>query len=270
MHQYGVRDVERLLRLPRSAIHALIKAGFVSPKRGPRRAYLFSFQDLIVLRTAQTLAAAKVPAKRISKSLKALRRQIPASMPLSGLAISAVGDRVVVKEGTSRWHVDSGQYVLAFEGDPTQGKMNVIERKAAAASEDAHEWFARGYALEGEDLAAARDAYARALAIDPAHVGANINLGRLLHEAGQLQDAERAYRRAISAGASDPTLCYNLGVLLTDLDRKREALAAYEEALRLDPRMADCHYNMALLCEALKKHKEAIRHMAQYRRLMTM
>ena len=57
MHQYGVRDVEKLLRLPRSAIHGLIKAGFVSPRRGPRKAYLFSFQDLIVLRTAQTLAA---------------------------------------------------------------------------------------------------------------------------------------------------------------------------------------------------------------------
>ena len=61
MHQYGVRDVEKLLRLPRSTIRALIEAGFVSPARGPRNAWLFSFQDLIVLRTAQALAAAKVP-----------------------------------------------------------------------------------------------------------------------------------------------------------------------------------------------------------------
>ena len=123
MHQYGVRDVEKLLRLPRSAIHGLIKAGFVSPRRGPRKAYLFSFQDLIVLRTAQTLAAANVPAKRIAKSLKELRRQIPDTMPLSGLAISAVGDRVVVKEGANRYHVESGQYVLSFDGDPTAGRI---------------------------------------------------------------------------------------------------------------------------------------------------
>ena len=61
MHQYGVRDVEKLLRLPRSTIRALIAAGFVSPARGPRKTWLFSFQDLIVLRTAQALAAAKVP-----------------------------------------------------------------------------------------------------------------------------------------------------------------------------------------------------------------
>jgi len=100
MHQYGVRDVEKLLRLPRSTIRALIAAGVVSPRRGPRKAWLFSFQDLIVLRTAQALAAAKVPQRRITRSVKELRRHLPETMPLSGLSISAVGDRVVVNEGS--------------------------------------------------------------------------------------------------------------------------------------------------------------------------
>lgn len=268
MHRYGVRDVEKLLRLPRSAIHGLIKAGFVSPARGPRNAFLFSFQDLIVLRTAQTLAAAKVPAKRITKSLKELRRQIPQSMPLSGLAISAVGDRVVVKEGANRRHVDSGQYVLAFEGDPAAGAMRVVEPKVPAANDNAEEWFEKGYALEGADADAARTLYAHALAANPSHTSATINLGRLLHEAGHLEEAERIYRQAIGAGANDALLWYNLGVLLTDMERNDKALQAYEEALRLNPRMADCHYNAALLCEELEKHKQAIRHMAQYRRLV--
>ena len=70
MHQFGVREVEKLLRLPRSTIRALIQAGFVTPSRGPRNALRFSFQDLIVLRTAQALAAARVPAKRITRSLQ--------------------------------------------------------------------------------------------------------------------------------------------------------------------------------------------------------
>jgi tetratricopeptide (TPR) repeat protein len=267
MHQYGVRDVEKLLRLPRSAIHGLIKAGFVSPRRGPRRSYLFSFQDLIVLRTAQSLAAAKVPAKRITQSLKQLRRQIPQTMPLSGLAIGAIGDRVVVKEGANRWQPDSGQYVLTFDGDPAEGAMRIIEPKAPATKETAEEWFEKGYALESERIEAAREAYERAVAADPAHLSANINLGRLLHEAGRLADAEQVYRDAIAACGSDALLWYNLGVLLTDMDRKREALQAYEAVLKVNPRMADCHYNMALLCDELKQYKRAIRHMAQYRRL---
>ena len=59
---------------------------FVAPARGPRGAWLFSFQDLIVLRTAQALADAKVPPRRITRSLRELRRHLPDAMPLSGLA----------------------------------------------------------------------------------------------------------------------------------------------------------------------------------------
>ena len=130
MHRYGVRDVEKLLRLPRSTIRSLIETGFVSPERGPRNAWLFSFQDLVVLRTAQALADAKVPPKRITSSLKELRRHLPESMPLSGLSICAVADRVVVKEGARRWQAESGQYLLAFEGDPARGSLTVIESVA--------------------------------------------------------------------------------------------------------------------------------------------
>src|SRR6266487_5987563 len=130
MHPYGVRDVEKLLRLPRSTIRALIAAGFVSPARGPRSEWRFSFQDLIVLRTAQALADANVPQRRITRSVRDLRRRLPEAMPLSGLSIGAVADRVVVKEGASRWQADSGQYLLAFEGDPAAGSLSVMERKS--------------------------------------------------------------------------------------------------------------------------------------------
>ena len=99
MHQYGVRDVEKLLGLPRSTIRALVDAGFVTPARGARNAWRFSFQDLIVLRTAQALSQAKVAPRRITRSLRELRRHLPESMPMSGLRIGAVGDRVVVSEG---------------------------------------------------------------------------------------------------------------------------------------------------------------------------
>src|SRR5258708_5915340 len=151
MHQYGVREVEKLLRLPSSTIRGLVKAGFVSPARGSRNTFRFSFQDLIVLRTAQALAAAKVPAKRITRSLKELRRHLPEDMPLSGLSIGAVGDRVVVKEGAGRWQADSGQYLLAFDGDPAEGCLSVIEGNERAPAPGAEDWFAPRHALDAED-----------------------------------------------------------------------------------------------------------------------
>ena len=190
MHSYGVREVEKLLHLPRSTLRALIEAGFVSPVRGPRNAWRFSFQDLIVLRTAQALAEAKVPRKRINRSMKELRRHLPDSMPLSGLSISAVADKVVVKEGRQRWQADSGQYLLAFEGDPADGSLSVIQ-PAGTRDAGAAEWFEKAAALEEVDAEAAQEAYARAIAADPGLLNAYVNLGLLLHKAGRLDSAER-------------------------------------------------------------------------------
>lgn len=269
MHQYGVRDVEKLLNLPRSTIRSLIEAGFVSPARGPRNAWRFSFQDLIVLRTAEALAAANVPRRRITRSVRELRRHLPESMPLSGLAISAVGDRVVVREGANRWQAESGQYLLAFEGDPANDSLEVIAPVPKAEhGAGARDWFEKGLALEGEDTEAALEAYERAIELDPELLDAHLNRGRLLHEAGRLALAERAYGDGISACGTEPLLLFNLGVLLDDMDRKPEAIKAYHAALEVDPALADCHYNLALAYEGLKKPKEAIRHMAQYRRLV--
>jgi tetratricopeptide (TPR) repeat protein len=258
MHQYGVRDVERLLRLPRSIIRSLVASGFVTPARGPRNAMLFSFQDLIVLRTAQELSAALVPRRNIVRALKELRRQLPQSIPLSGLRIGAVGDRVVVSEGGSLWQAESGQYLLALE---------VKAEVQPVPAQPLEDWYGRALDLETEDPQGAIDAYARAVELEPSNIDARINWGSLLHERGSLEEAERVYRDALERHGDDPVVLFNLGVLYEDLNRKMEAVHAYQKALRLDPGLADAHYNVALLFRVLGRPRDAIRHMAQYRRL---
>ena len=234
MNAYGVKDVEKLLRLPRATIRAFVNAGFVAPRRGERNRLLFSFQDLIVLRTAQALAAAHVPQRRITRSVRELRRHLPASMPLSGLHISAVGDRVVVREGPATWQADSGQYLLSFEGDPTRGALSVIEPQPQT------------------------DALSVA-----------INDALTLHEKGRMKEAERAYLEALDAHGPDPILLFNFGVLLDDMGRKEAAIEAYKGAVTVDPEMADGHYNLALLYEERGLPRQALRHMARYRKLVT-
>jgi tetratricopeptide (TPR) repeat protein len=230
MHPYGVRDVERLLGLSRSAIRTLVSAGFVRPARGRRRAWRFSFQDLILLRTAQTLARARVPARRIARAMRGLRRHLPQSMPLSGLRLSAEGDRVVVREADQRWQADSGQYLLGFDGDPASGSLAVLEPPRPEA-------------------------------------GAFIDRGVDMHETGRLEEAEQTYRAGLAVCGADSLLLFNLGVLLEDLGRRAEAIEAYERAVSEDPRLSDGHYNLALAYQSLGRNKEAIRHMAHYRRL---
>src|SRR5712692_252209 len=127
MRSYSVRDVQRVLQLSPDTTRSLIRAGFVRPARGPRREYRFSFQDMIVLRTARALIQAKIPAKRIRRSLESLRRELPESVPLSGLSISAVGDHVVVRDGDTRWQADSGQYLLGLDVSLQDGVLRVVE-----------------------------------------------------------------------------------------------------------------------------------------------
>lgn len=270
MGTYGVRDVERVLRLPQSTIRGLIKAGFVEPARGTRREYLFSFQDLIVLRAARALIDANVSRRKINRALKDLREHLPDTMPLSGLSISAVGDRVVVRDGKAHWQVDDGQYLLGLDVSIEGGVLRVIEHKEEspppAASEDPN-WFDRAIDLESTDPKAALAAYAKAVEIDKADVAAWINWGRLLHEQGDTRGAERVYRQAIEQSEPDALLHFNFGVLLEDLHRIHDALEAYQHAIEHDPTLADGHYNLARLYEALGKEQHAIRHLGQYRRL---
>jgi len=275
MDDYGVRDVERLLRLSRGTLRALISAGFVSPTRGPRNSWRFSFQDLIVLRTAQALVDANVPRRRITRSVRELRRNLPDSMPLSGLAISAVADQVVVREGRSRWQAESGQYLLEFEGDPAKGRLEVIQRERGREApspgqqidDDAQGWLDYAASLEVDDPRAAVEAYQRAIEADPSRLDARINLGWLLHESRRYAKAEQVYRAALEECGGDALLLFNLGVLLDDLNRRTAAIEAYSAALRLDPAMADAHYNLALLYQKVGKAQDAIRHFAHYRRL---
>ena len=273
MQTYSAADIEIILRLSRSTLRGLIKNGFVKPERGPKRELRFSFQDLIVLRAARSLLEAKVPLRRINRSLQDLRRHLPEEAPLSGLSISAIGDEVVVRDGKNHFHADSGQYVLGFDVSVENGIVRVVERKEAPAPEpavpDTDEWFHRALELEETDPAQARAAYERIVEADPENSAAWINLGRLLHEQDATDEAENVYRRAIEQCGADPVLMFNLGVLMEDLGRPQQALEAYQSAITEDPALADGHFNLARLYEAIGQPQHAIRHLGQYRRLLS-
>jgi tetratricopeptide (TPR) repeat protein len=264
---YSLRDVEKLLGLSRSVVSGFVEAGFVAPTRGRRREWRFGFRDLVVLRAAQGLSQAKIPRARILRSLRRLRAQLPDEMPLAGLRIEAVGDAVVVRDGDAQWQPDDGQYVLRFGIASPQGRLAFIDSRAQAPDAATARWFERALALESSDPEAACDAYRSALAADPRDCDAYVNLGRLLHERGRLQEAEAVYRDALAACGADATLLFNVGVLQEDLGRPAQAADSYRAALRAAPGLADAHYNLARLCAEQGLQQEAMRHWSAFRRL---
>jgi tetratricopeptide (TPR) repeat protein len=264
---YSLREVGKLLGLPRSVVTGLIEAGFVTPARGRRREYRFSFHDLVLLRAAQALADAKIPSTRILRSLRRLRTQLPDEMPIAGLRIEAVGDSVVVSEGDSQWQPDDGQYVLQFKVASPSGRLAFFGRaKVIEASAD-RQWFEHAAAIESEQPAKACDAYRRAIQSDSRHLDAYINLGRLLHERGQLDEATAVYRDGLDRCGKDATLLFNLAVLQEDLSQPKQAIESYRAALAADPNLADAHFNLARLYEANGSKREALRHWSAFRKL---
>jgi tetratricopeptide (TPR) repeat protein len=263
---YSLREVGKLLGLSRSILGRLIDAGFVAPTRGSRREYRFSFRDLVLLRAAQGLTEAKIPSSRILRSLRRLRSQLPQQVPLDGLRIEAVGDAVVVSEGQKQWRPDDGQYVMQFQVAAPDGRLAFFGPAETPPPTD-ESWFEQGLMLERTSAEQACDAYRRALDADPAHCGAWVNLGRLLHELGRMREAEAVYANGLAACGTDGTLLFNLAVLLEDMHRVDDAAAAYRAALAAAPDLADAHFNLARLCEARGLRQEAVRHLSAFRKL---
>jgi tetratricopeptide (TPR) repeat protein len=268
---YPARDVARLLGLTVPQISALVRAGCLSPERGPRGELRFSFQDLVLLRAAKDLIA-RMPARRVHRALLKLRAQLPQGRQLAALRLTAEGEDIVVHDGGTAWNPESGQAMLDLDVAKLASAVAPLARQAAkAAGEsegmDAEDWFRLGCDLEPVEAERALEAYGRALELSPDHADAHLNLGCLLHEAGRFAEAEQHYREALAARPDDATAVFNLGVVLEDLRRPHAAAAAYERALESDADYADAHFNLSRLWERLGEPRKAIRHLHAFRRL---
>lgn len=266
---YTVRDLVPMLGLSRGAITGLVSAGYVRPARGARNEFRFSFQDVVLLRTALELRAAQIPPRRLMRALRELNRQLPAEVPRSGLRIRAIGSEVAVREGDAQWDAQTGQFLFDFGIAASGGTLAFLKASLTTPpqAESASGWFARAEALEVEDPAAAEAAYRRVLEIDPDHVDAYVNLGALLCEAGRCEEAVALYEHAAQRVPHAPLLHFNAAIALEDQHRETDALRSYERCLKLAPDLADAHFNAARLCEKLGDSKGALRHFSAYRRL---
>jgi len=274
MRGYTARDVAKLLGLSVGRVRSYARAGFLEARRGRRGEYRFSFQDLVLLRTAKGLIAARIPPRKVRSALRKLKEQLPHGRPLTAVQISAEGDRIVVREGKTVWNPESGQTQFDFDVGELARKVAPLARRAAEEARrteegmTADDWHELGCELEAGEPVQARDAYRRALEIEPGHADARLNLGRLLHEAGQVNAAEANYRMALAVRPGDATAAFNLGVSLEDLGRTAEALTGYQTAIANDPEFADAYYNAARLLEKAGNQESALRHLKIYRKLI--
>jgi DNA-binding transcriptional MerR regulator len=269
-NRYSVRQVSDMLELSPRQIRALVADGAIVPTIGDRGKFLFSFQDLVLLRSVADLVRLGVAPHRVRSALAMLRHQLPDDVALAEVSLDAGGKGVVVQVDATAWEPSSGQTVLDLDsGAVTDRIASVIHApRAPAGRRTADEWFAFADDIEVSDPQAAEEAYRQALELDGGFAEAHLNLGRLLHAAGAVREALQEYEAAREIDEGDATTHYNIGVALQDLGDLRAAIEAYEHAIELTPRFADARYNLATSYEQLGVEALAIQHLREYKALV--
>jgi tetratricopeptide (TPR) repeat protein len=272
MKAYSTREVAELLAVPAQRVRALARAAGLLDAAHSGKRYRFTFQDVVLLRTAKGLTEAKLDPRRVWRAIKALSTQLPTDRPLSGVRVQIEGTRVVVRDNNTTWEPETGQTILDFSLQELSEKVAPLVRESVQrvlhTATTAEQWFEA--ALECEQMGAngeAEAAYRSVLHLQPEHVAATINLGRLRHVARALPEAEELYRRALGLEPEHPTARFNLGVVLEDRGAMQAAIAEYVEAIRIDPRVADVHYNLARLYQQAGNPQAALRHFSRFKSL---
>lgn len=269
---HTLRSIQEMLGLSRKVILNLVAAGFVVPLRGARNEYRFSFQDVVLLRTAHQLRQAPIGPRKLLRSLRLLRSRLPQELPMSGLRIRAVGTDVTVKDGHAQWEAQTGQMLLDLEvtsagGNAVAFLQHAAPQTASPATATAAQCYDLAVSLEAADPRAAEAAYRRALDLQPGCADAYANLGALMCEQRRWLEAVALFDAGIARCPGVALLHFNRGIALEESHRADEALQSYLQCLRLEPGFADAHYNAARLLELKGQQQGALQHYSAYRRL---
>ena len=269
MSAYTTKEVAELIGLNTAQVRHYVRRKLVQPSRGERDEFRFSFQDVVLLKTAKGLMDASVTTRKAYRALVKLKKELAQVKSLSALRIYADGSTVVVRDDTHVWEVETGQTKLDFSAQGVAGTVAEIAekhvREATNADElDTDEWYNLGLDLEEIEPEKAPDAYKRAIRLDPQNADAHVNLGRLYQLGGDLKHAKRHYELALTARPGHQLACYNLGTVFDELEEVTKAADYYKSA----PSIPDAHYNLARIRELQGDEVSALRHMRSYRDLI--
>lgn len=272
---YTTRQVSKLTKLSDNQIRNIVNRGLLSPSRGGRSEYLFSFQDIAFLRGIEGLQSEHVSMRKIISALLVAKRKFDAPQAVAKTNFNRVGDRVLIKDQECLWDPITDRLELDFERAHEAEHENVvdlwmkdfrIEPSNNLWNEhelDSDDWYNLGIEWERLDLEEAELAYRKALKLNAGNTDAYVNLGRLTQQSGNLEGALLLYRKALDVEPTNELAHYNIGTIHDELNQIEDAMTHYSHALGL----ADANYNLSQLHADLGDEVRARRFMVAFERL---
>ena len=272
---YTLRRVQAMLGLSRTIVAGLIAEGFVAPTRGKRNEWRFTFQDLMLLRTAHTLQISRIPPRRVLRALAQLKAALPRELPLTGLRITAIGADVAVRGRNGQWQSDSGQLLMDFDVAPVAGSVAFLERDTPSQANAAlppcpppttgalgtarRKGHSQGSVALPPSLNPAADGRPRPALKHSQGLDATTWFERgLALEATDPARAEAAYLRSLALAPDHPEAYLNLGALWSEAGRFADLAELSEQAVAHCPDSPLIHFNRGVALDHLERALEAV------------
>jgi predicted O-linked N-acetylglucosamine transferase (SPINDLY family) len=160
------------------------------------------------------------------------------------------------------------QGLALLQGNRLAEAKAVFKQACEANAQDADAWHLLSsiHGMLGE-LDEAGDCCRRAIALQPNHGQAHLNLGNVLYLQGDLDAAVKEYQNVLQIDPNDSAVHNNLGNLLYNLGNIDEAMIHFQESIRLNPNNAETHSNLGNIFfyykgrpnDALNCYREALR-----------
>jgi DNA-binding transcriptional MerR regulator len=272
-------EVARLFDLPEGKLRYWSQTGFLSPSSREGGRALYTFRDLIAVKVAKELLEAGLPLQRVRKSLDTLRASLPElDEPLARLRVRCEDDRVIVEDRERRFEAATGQLLLDLDVSRLKDRVAQVLRLPWVDDDGdrmhtAFEWFLAGCQRERSAepgptrevaLGAARDAYEKALELDPQLAAAWTNLGGMLAETGDLDGARDHFARALECDPDQPEARANLAELALRQGDVDVAISGFRGVLQGAPDHFEAHYGLARALLQVGGKAQALAHLERF------
>ncbi|MGA2720753.1 MAG: tetratricopeptide repeat protein [Candidatus Acidiferrales bacterium] len=228
---------------------------------------LYSFGDLVALRSIKRLTENHIPALRVRRAVRMIEQQFRGGypLPLQELRFLEQGrDVLVIPPGETRpFNPMRQQWAFLFDDGGTQALK--LRPMTGPTPEQLFE-AAMNCEAKPESLPLAVENYERALELAPDWIDAHINKGVALYQMGRIDEAREAFFAAVQLDPLNGISRYNLGCVLEEQGEFEDAIRHLRRAAKAMPAHADVHFNLALAYERKNERRLAREQWALYLR----